>query len=166
MNQSTFTQYAARMRLAAERSALYAGCTAEDARDVASDVLVAMWTMHHRLIPAKCVGYAAVAAHNKALNLLRDRKMQIVSVEDSSTDICLVPSAEELMISRQEAEWLLAELGRLPSTQQTILSLRQNEELETTEIAERLGITPGSVATLLSRARRALFNAIKERRNK
>lgn len=145
---------------------MHAGCTAEDARDVASDVLVAMWTMHHRLIPAKCLGYAAVAAHNKALNLLRDRRAQTISVEEFSSDISIVPSAEEMMISRQEAEWLLAELDRLPSTQQTILSLRHNEMLETSEIALRLGLTPASVATLLSRARRALFNAIKERRNR
>lgn len=166
MDQSTFSRYAGKMRLAAERSALGAGCSPEDARDVASEVMVALWSMHRSLITRSCVAYASVTARHKALNLIRDRHIRTVSLEEISDELSMVSSHEDTMVSREECEWLIAEIRRLPSSQQTILSLRQTEMLENEEIADRLGLTVASVATLLSRARRSMFNAIKERRNK
>ncbi len=166
MDQSTFSQYAGKMRLAAERSALGVGCDAEDARDVASEVMVALWSMHRRLLVRSCVSYAAVTAMHKALNFLRDRQLPTVDLAEASGLPDDLSSPEDAFISNEEVQWLLDEMDRLPSTQQIILRLRQSEMLETHEIALRLGITPASVATLLSRARRAMFNAIKERRNK
>lgn len=164
MDQSTFSQYATKMRLAAERSALGVGCDPEDARDVASEVMVSLWSMHHRLLVRSCVAYAAVTAKHKAINFFRDRRLPIVGMEEDFDMYEEFSSPEERYISNEEVQWLLDEMDRLPSTQQTILRLRQCEMLETDEIARRLGLTPASVSTLLSRARRAMFNAIKERR--
>lgn len=166
MDQSTFSQYAGRMRLAAERSARGVGCAPEDARDVASEVMVTMWSMRERLMVRTCVAYAAVTARNKALNYIRDHRLPVLAIDDVSSELDAVPSPEEAVISNEEVQWLLSEIERLPSTQQTILRLRQSEMLENYELAQRLGLTPESVATLLSRARRAMFNAIKERRRK
>lgn len=166
MDQSTFSQYADKMRLAAERSALGVGCDAEDARDVASEVMVALWSMHHLLLVRSCVAYAAVTAKHKAINFFRDRRLSTVSMEEDFDMSDELSSPEDAFISNEEVQWLLDEIDRLPSTQQTILRLRHSEMLETHEISERLGLTDASVSTLLSRARRAMFNAIKERRNR
>lgn len=153
------------MRLAAERAAIGVGCYPEDARDVSSEVMVALWCMHHQLLAKSCVAYAAVAAKHKAINFLRCR-LPSVGIEEAIGMLEDHSSPEDTLISNEEVQWLKNELARLPSTQQSFLRLRQSEMLETHEIALRLGITPASVATLLSRARRAMFNAIKERRNK
>lgn len=166
MDQSTFSQYATKMRLSAERSALGVGCNAEDARDVASETMVTLWCMRRELIARSCVAYASVTARHKAINLIRDNRIRTVGIEDAEIAMATVTSAEDEFISLEEAEWLLKEIDRLPSTQQTILRLRHSEMLENHEISERLGLTDASVSTLLSRARRAMFNAIKERRNR
>lgn len=129
MDQSTFSQYAIKMRLAAERSALGVGCDSEDARDVASEVMVALWCMHRQLIARSCVAYATVTARHKAINFLRDRRISTIGIED--TDLVTLVSAEDEFISSEEVAWLLEEIGRLPSTQQTILRLRHTEMLET-----------------------------------
>lgn len=166
MDQKTFSRYASKMRLAAERSALGVGCDAEDARDVASETMITLWCMRRELITHSCVAYAAVTGCHKAINLIRDNRIRTVGFEDAEFAIATVTSAEDEFISLEEAEWLLREIDRLPSTQQTILRLRHSEMLDTHEIAERLGLTDASVSTILSRARRAMFNAIKERRNR
>ena len=63
-------------------------------------------------------------------------------------------------------DWLRREkqLADLPSTEYTVLHLRQVEELDNRAIAQRLGIEERSVATLLSRARRRLLEEIRKRR--
>ena len=71
---------------------------------------------------------------------------------------------EELEI-RENEEWLLSKLQQLPTTQRTLLYMRQVERKSHEEIAILLGIEVTSVSTLLARARRTLLEEIK-RRNK
>ena len=47
-------------------------------------------------------------------------------------------------------------IGELPESYRTILILRDIEELDTDETAERLGVTPNAVKIRLHRARQAL----------
>jgi len=51
-------------------------------------------------------------------------------------------------------------IGRLPEGYQTVLQLRVVEELETDEVAERLGITANAVKIRLHRARQALHTLL------
>ena len=54
-------------------------------------------------------------------------------------------------------------LKQMPTTQRTLLYLRQVERRSHEEIATLLGIEVTSVSTLLARARRTLFEEIKRR---
>lgn len=65
---------------------------------------------------------------------------------------------------QENNEWLRKQLAGLPSTEYTVLHLRQVEGLDNKTIAYRLGIEERSVATLLSRARHRLLEEIKKRR--
>ena len=47
-------------------------------------------------------------------------------------------------------------IDRLPEAYRTVLVLRDMEEFDTDQTAERLGSTPGAVKTRLHRARQAL----------
>ena len=49
-----------------------------------------------------------------------------------------------------------AAIDRLPQSYRTVLVLRDLEELDTAEVAERLGVTPNAVKIRLHRARQAL----------
>lgn len=61
------------------------------------------------------------------------------------------------ILSRQETRaQVRACIDRLPEPHRTILLLRDVQELDTDETAERLGIRPGAVKTRLHRARQAL----------
>ena len=54
-------------------------------------------------------------------------------------------------------------IEELPESHRTVLILRDVEELDTEETAERLGVSPGTVKTRLHRARQAL-RALLDRR--
>ncbi len=60
-------------------------------------------------------------------------------------------SAERLVLSADESRRVLGELRRLPTRQREVLALRYLMDLSETEIASRLGISPGSVKTHASR---------------
>lgn len=164
MERDTFCQCAEEMRRAAENAARSVGCSAHDAQDVASETMISLWMVRDRLDEATCVAYAAVASRHKAFNSMRGSPMaRIDDLPAGETLIQSAPSPEEQIIGDEDVGWFLRRIDALPPTQQTILRLRQVEMLDNAEIASRLGIGESSVATLLSRARKTMFNAIKER---
>lgn len=60
-------------------------------------------------------------------------------------------------LERREARKLVRDaIERLPESYRTVLVLRDIEELDTAEVAERLGVTGAVVKTRLHRARQAL----------
>lgn len=152
------------MRRAAELAARSAGCSAHDAQDVASETMISLWMLLDRLQEPTCVAYAAVAARHKALNSQRGSPMaRLDDLPGGEPPGRSAPSPEEQMIGDEDVGWFLHQIDQLPPTQQAILRLRQVEMLDNAEIAARLGINETSVATLLSRARKTMFNAIKQR---
>ena len=72
-------------------------------------------------------------------------------------------SPDESLISSQEVAWLNETIKRLPSTQYTVLHMRQVECRSFDEIARRLGIESSTARSMLSRARIKLLEEIKKR---
>ncbi|RMH17085.1 MAG: sigma-70 family RNA polymerase sigma factor [Acidobacteria bacterium] len=67
------------------------------------------------------------------------------------------PEDAEARLGRAETRRLVRRsIDRLPETYRTVLLLRDIEELDGAETAERLGISPGAVKVRLHRARQAL----------
>ena len=64
---------------------------------------------------------------------------------------------------REDEAWLQTRVQQLPTTQRTLLYMRQVERRTHEEIASLLGIEITSVSTLLARARRSLLEEIKRR---
>lgn len=74
-------------------------------------------------------------------------------------------SAPDIALEEQENErWLQKKLKQLPSNQYLVLHLRQVEKKSTEEIAAIVGITPGSVVTLLARARQKMLQEIRKKK--
>jgi RNA polymerase sigma-70 factor (ECF subfamily) len=77
--------------------------------------------------------------------------------------VSLTTSPQEVLEMKEDDKWLSEKLQQLPTTQRTLLYMRQVERRSHEEIATLLGIETTSVSTLLARARRTLLEEIKRR---
>jgi RNA polymerase sigma-70 factor (ECF subfamily) len=71
-------------------------------------------------------------------------------------------SLEEIIGQRQLAGHVRRCVDQLPDTYRTVLLMRDIEDLDTTEVAELLGITANAVKIRLHRARQALGTLLQE----
>ena len=95
--------------------------------------------------------------HRIVLNATLDAKRarrRATAVKESSSEAAMsgVASSEARIALRELAEWL----GALPEEQQVVIALKAVEELSSSEIAEILGCSEGSVEQRLVRARATL----------
>jgi RNA polymerase sigma-70 factor (ECF subfamily) len=97
--------------------------------------------------------------------LRNHQRRRIVETLEETTIVSLTSSPQEELEAKENEEWLTLKLQQLPTTQRTLLYMRQVERKSHEEIAQLLGIETTSVSTLLARARRTLLEEIK-RRNK
>ena len=84
-------------------------------------------------------------------------------VLDEAMIVSLTTSPQEILEMKEDDKWLSEKLQQLPTTQRTLLYMRQVERRSHEEIATLLGIETTSVSTLLARARRTLLEEIKRR---
>lgn len=162
MTDNEFTDIATELReLALKKGRGYPLAT-DDADDIAQETMLRLWALRRKVNSLRHArGLAVSIAAHLAIDRLRRRRTVsddfIVNEQPSSND----PETDlELKVND---EWLEKELSRLPSTEYQVLHLRQVEGKTNEEIASIIGITPQSVATLLSRARRKLMEKIKRR---
>ena len=141
------------------------GATPMEAEDTAQDVLLRLWQMHDELDRFQSLEAVAVKMSRWAtLNQHRRKPMADVDTPMMAQVVASAATPAERMEERENDEWLQQRMARLPSTQHAVLRLRQVEHRSNKEIARLLGITEESVRTLLSRARRQLYEEIKHRR--
>jgi RNA polymerase sigma-70 factor (ECF subfamily) len=82
---------------------------------------------------------------------------------DEALIVSMNTSPQEELETKENEEWLSAKLQQMPTTQRTLLYMRQVEKKSHEEIATLLGIEVTSVSTLLARARRTILEEIKRR---
>lgn len=131
--------------------------------DLLQEILVALW----RALPrfrGECSERTFVfrVANNRALSH-RFRKRESGEDLDAAAHVSDPrPTPEHEASAAQRLEHLLDALRRLPDASRQILTLAL-EGLTRTEIAEVLGITENNAGVRLSRARRALEEAMEKR---
>lgn len=163
MDETEFSHISQRLRGVALRASMHCGAAPMQAEDVAQDVLLRLWQMRDDLDEVRSLdAFVSVIARRLTLNL-QNRKpesgLEGLQVPDRNNDPAL--SMEE----RENEEWLARRLEELPSSESAILQMRQVEHRSMQEIARLLGMTEHSVRTLLSSARRKLFEEYKRRYN-
>jgi RNA polymerase sigma-70 factor (ECF subfamily) len=92
-------------------------------------------------------------ARNVSFDVLRRRKRDM-SFEPT---IEMVPSPEEAIVARDEAERVRAALGALPERYRRALELYYFEDVRYREIALALDVPIGTIKTFISRAKRRLY---------
>ena len=163
MDRSAFERMARTWREKALSVSRHYGAGKEEAEDIAQDVMLRLWQMHDELERYDSVeALVALMAKHLLRNHQRRREPETL---DEAVVVSISTSPHDMLEIKEDDEWLTARLQQLPTTQRTLLYLRQVERRSHEEIARLLGIEITSVSTLLARARRTLLEEIK-RRNK
>ena len=163
MEKNAFEQKARTWREKALEVSMHYGAGKDEAEDIAQDVMLRLWQMHEELERFRSVeAIVALMAKHLIRNHQRRKPSEVL---DEAMIVSMNTSPHEVLETKENEEWLSAKLQQLPTTQRTLLYMRQVERKSHEEIATLLGIEVTSVSTLLARARRTLLEEIK-RRNK
>ena len=163
MEKNAFEQKARTWREKALEVSMHYGAGKDEAEDIAQDVMLRLWQMHEELERFRSVeAIVALMAKHLIRNHQRRKPSEVL---DEAMIVSMNTSPHEVLETKENEEWLSAKLQQLPTTQRTLLYMRQVERKSHEEIATLLGIEITSVSTLLARARRTLLEEIK-RRNK
>ncbi len=161
MEKSAFEHMARTWREKALSVSIHYGAGRDEAEDIAQDVMLRLWQMHQELERFQSVeAIVSLMARQMLRNHQRRKPTEALS---EAVALSLTTSPHEELEDKENSQWLSARLQQLPTTQRTLLYLRQVERRSHDEIATLLGIEPTSVSTLLARARRTLLEEIKQR---
>jgi RNA polymerase sigma-70 factor (sigma-E family) len=132
------------------------------AEDVVQDVYAsvhARWT----LLPARDSGlaYVRVAVLNRCRSVLRRRGVAGRVLSSRAAEETLASAEHEAILSEDRRRVLQA-LARLPYRRREVLVLRYYLDLSEAEIADVLGISPGTVKSTAARGLAALARALGE----
>lgn len=172
VNQQQFENLAPQLRNIALGYARRCLQDADDADDAAGDTMLRLWAVHDSLRDdAHAVRLAAVVSRNAAIDMLRKRRSvsldrDVPDVSKRLLGVAAGESPDSQMEWKEDEQWLKRRIEKLPPREMQVLRMRQTERRDNGEIAAILGISKESVATVLSSARRKLFNDIKERNRK
>ena len=163
MDRTAFEQQARSWREKALSVSLNNGAGKDEAEDIAQDVMLRLWQMHDELDHYGSVeALTALMARHLLNNHQRRRQPETL---DEAIVISINTSPHDVLEIKENEQWLTKRLQELPTTQRTLLYMRQVERRTHEEIARLLGIEITSVSTLLARARRTLLEDIKRRNN-
>ena len=163
MDRIAFEQQARTWRQKALSVCIGYGAGKDEAEDIAQDVMLRLWQMHDELEQYRSI--EAIVALMARHMLRNHRRRKPSETLDEAMIISLNTSPLYELEMKEDDVWLTKRLQQLPTTQRTLLYMRQVERRSHEEIAQMLGIETTSVSTLLARARRSLLEEIK-RRNK
>ena len=163
MDRNAFERMARTWRNKALDVSIYYGAGKDEAEDIAQDVMLHLWQMHDELDRYDSVeALAALMAKHLLRNHQRRRTAEALN---EAITVSINTSPHDILEIKEDEQWLMNRLQQLPTTQRTLIYMRQVERRSHEEIARLLGIEITSVSTLLARARRTLLEEIK-RRNK
>ena len=163
MDRTAFEQQARSWRQKALAVSRSCGAGREEAEDIAQDVMLRLWQMHDELDHYESVeALSALMARHLLRNHQRRRQPETL---DEAIVISITTNPHDVLEIKEDEQWLSKRLQELPTTQRTLLYMRQVERRTHEEIARLLGIEITSVSTLLARARRTLLEDIKRRNN-
>ena len=138
---------------------------AQAAEDIFQDVSVKALSADVQFVrEPQLVSWAQITARHQALNWIRSRKSQTVTLDESLLELLETEWAREA--SRLESERIEALrqcLEGLPARSRQMVRLRYFDERPCREVARELGVKLDAVYQRLSRLHRALGQCIQER---
>lgn len=113
--------------------------------------------------PSKRKSYIVITTRNIAVDLYRSDRDHVdindIEIGDEESDV------ERDVFGQYDSETLNSAMSRLTDNQRQVLILYYYHEESTESIAQMLGISAVAVRTRLFRARKALYDILKENKN-
>lgn len=168
MDRSTFEKKAEHLRSTILRIGLDFFGSQDDAEDIAQDALMQLWRYCENLDENRNVEALAIRiAKNCCVNLKRRSRLQLVRSDDytlaNDSDTSLTPHEQ---LEHKENIGLLDEaISHLNPSERNLFLLRQLDGLSTEEISKSMGIGKPSVQSMISTARKKVFNELLRRMN-
>lgn len=175
MNQKEFETIAGQLRQQALAHAQNMLGNSADAEDLAQDAMLKLWAVHHELRNhGHAFRLARIAVRQLAIDSLRHKKHTsalMVEMDGQKTGDSTAwqppdtttASPQGAMEMEEDEQWLRQRMAMLPSREMQVMMMRQTEQKSNGEIARIMGIGTASVATMLSAARKKIFEDLKKR---
>ena len=174
MDKITYISRATTLRNIAVATALRYVKDADEAEDVAQEVLLKLWeavctanepVSNHEAVVATwaknlAISHVRACRRHPLLRLFRPRDDDEAPDETRLPDLPDTQRADTAMMRREEERLYCAAMDQLPYVWRTVLCMRQEEEKSFAEIAAILGSTEGSVRGILCKARRRLADTL------
>lgn len=174
MDKITYISRATTLRSIAVATALRYVKDADEAEDVAQEVLLKLWeavctanepVSNHEAVVATwaknlAISHVRARRRHPLLRLFRPRDDDEAPDETRLPDLPDTQRADTAMMRNEEERLYCAAMDQLPYVWRTVLCMRQEEEKSFAEIAAILGSTEGSVRGILCKARRRLADTL------
>lgn len=132
----------------------------EEAEDATQEVLMKLWSSKKRMQEYKNVeAFAVTMTKNYCLDRLKSKQagnLKLVHSNYTDENVSLQRNLE----TRDSLDWMSKIMDELPEQQRMVLQLRDVEQYEFNEIEEMLSMKPTAVRVALSRARKAVREAL------
>lgn len=137
----------------------------DDADDVAQEGLVTMWKYAAQIEPGRNHEALAVRiAKHCCMDLMRRRKrITVIGLDGKVDDLSAEPSPHEVLEATELKTALQEALDRLKPGEKQLFRMQQIEGLSPDEIAEQNHISKASIKSMVSVARKKIFNELKRR---
>ena len=174
MDKITYISRATTLRSIAVATALRYVKDADEAEDVAQEVLLKLWeavctanepVSNHEAVVATwaknlAISHVRARRRHPLLRLFRPRDDDEAPDETRLPDLPDTQRADTALMRNEEERLYCAAMDQLPYVWRTVLCMRQEEEKSFAEIAAILGSTEGSVRGILCKARRRLADTL------
>ena len=166
MDRQDFEQVVPELRLKLLKIALFYLTDEEEAEDVVQDTLLKLWMTRSSINDGKAGMEALGITIAKNLSIDRLRTIQRHRHEELPDNIVHDDgtNAQTRMEQKENENWIKAVVSNLPDKHRAVLQMRQEEQMEFSEIARIMGTSETSVRVILSRARAKVMEQLKQRR--
>ena len=161
MTQMEFERIVLRIRPRMMKIALDFFQNQEDAEDAVQEVLLRMW-LRDGLPDDNYEALAVRATKNVCVSMWRKQKLRRMETIDTDNDTSTDSSSSDSeVLTQEQAQRIEQAISRLPRSEQRLIRLKQEADLESDEIAVITGIPVRSVRSMISSARNKLLKLLK-----
>ena len=161
MTQTEFERIVLKIRPRMMKIALDFFQNQEDAEDAVQEVLLRMW-LRDGLPNDNYEALAVRATKNVCVSMWRKQKLRRMETIDADNDTSMDSgSSDSQVLTQEQAQRIEQAISRLPRSEQRLIRLKQEADLEADEIAVITGIPVRSVRSMISSARHKLLKLLK-----
>ena len=165
MTQVEFEHMASKLRPSMWKVGMDFFGSTDDAEDVAQESLVQLWQYAEKLDAGRNIGGLAIRiAKHCCVDMQRKRRGNTIELMPAhEREIGTDASPHEQLEQTEATELLQRLVEELNPRERELFELRQLDGLSNDEIASRTGIPKASIQVMVSRARKKIYEELKNR---